>query len=36
MSAIVIVLIGFGAGLLTMTVVSMYKYFLKIWNNEYG
>jgi len=34
MSAMVMVLIGFGAGMLTMAVVNMYKIFLNHWNNE--
>jgi len=33
MSSLVVVLIGFVAGLLTMTVVSLYKWVLNIWNN---
>ena len=33
MPTIVVVLIGFGAGLLTMTVVSFYKWFLDVWNS---
>jgi len=30
MHAMVMILVGFGAGLLTMTVVSFYKWFLEI------
>ncbi len=33
MSTLVVVLIGFVAGLLTMTVVSLYKWVFNIWNN---
>jgi uncharacterized integral membrane protein len=33
MPAIVIVLVGFVAGLFTMAIVSFYKWFLKNWNN---
>jgi hypothetical protein len=33
MSSLVVVLVGFVAGLLTMTVVSLYKWVLNIWNN---
>jgi hypothetical protein len=32
MFTIVVVLIGFGAGILTMAIVSFYKWFLEIWN----
>jgi len=32
MPMIVMVLVGFVAGMLTMTVVSLYKWFLEIWN----
>ena len=32
MNAVAVVLIGFGAGILTMTIVSFYKWFLKMWN----
>ena len=32
MPAMVMVLIGFGAGMLAMTVVGLYKWFLEIWN----
>ena len=33
MPAIVVVIIGFGAGLLTMTVVSLYKWVLQVLSN---
>jgi hypothetical protein len=36
MPTIIVILIGFGAGLLTMTVVSFYKWFLEIWNGGIG
>lgn len=36
MPAIVVVLIGFGAGMLTMTVVSLYKWVLEMWNGGVG
>jgi hypothetical protein len=32
MPAMVMVLIGFGAGLLTMTIVSLYKWILEYFN----
>ena len=32
MPAIVVVLIGFGVGLLTMTVVGFYKWFFNMYN----
>jgi hypothetical protein len=32
MSPMVMVLVGFIAGLMTMTVVSLYKWVLKYWN----
>ena len=32
MPAMVVVLIGFGAGLLTMAVVSFYKWFFNMYN----
>jgi len=32
MPAIVMVLVGFVAGMLAMTLVSLYKWFLGIWN----
>ncbi len=35
MPAIVVVLIGFVAGLLTMTVVSLYKWVFNIWNSGF-
>jgi len=35
MPSLVVVLIGFVAGLLTMTVVSLYKYIVNIWNNGF-
>ena len=34
MPAMVVVLIGFGAGMLTMTVVNLYKWVLKTCNNN--
>jgi hypothetical protein len=34
MSSLVVVMIGFVVGLLTMTVVSLYKWVLNIWNND--
>jgi len=36
MNGMVMVLIGFGAGLLTMTVVSLYKWVIEIWNGGIG
>jgi len=33
MPAIVMVLAGFVGGLLTMTVVNLYKWFFQYWNN---
>lgn len=33
MPAIVIVLAGFVAGLFTMTIVSLYKWFFEAWNS---
>jgi len=33
MSAIVVVLVGFGAGLFTMIIVGLYKRVLQIWNS---
>lgn len=35
MPAIVVVLIGFVAGLLTMTIVSLYKWVMNIWNSGF-
>jgi len=35
MPAIVMVLIGFVAGLLTMTVVSLYKWVINFWNSGF-
>jgi hypothetical protein len=32
MFPIVMILVGFVAGLMTMTIVSLYKWFLKNWN----
>ncbi len=32
MPVIAMVLVGFVAGLFTMTIVSFYKWFLQIWN----
>jgi hypothetical protein len=29
------VLIGFVAGILTMTIVSLYKWFINIWNSGF-
>lgn len=34
MGPIVMVLIGFGAGLATMAIVSFYKKFLEYWHNN--
>jgi len=34
MPAIVMMLLGFGAGIFTMTIVNFYKWVLKTWNNE--
>lgn len=34
MPTIVMILVGFGAGLLTMTIVSFYKWFLEVWNSK--
>jgi len=34
MPPIVMAFIGFGAGLLTMTVVSFYKWVFKRWNKD--
>lgn len=36
MPAIVVVLIGFVAGMLTMTVVNLYKWVFNIWNSGFG
>lgn len=36
MSSIAIVLIGFGAGILTMTIVSLYRWIFEIWNGGVG
>jgi len=36
MSGAVVVLIGFGLGILTMTVVSLYKWVFNIWNSGFG
>jgi hypothetical protein len=33
MPGITIIILGFVAGMLTMTIISFYKWFLKIWNN---
>jgi hypothetical protein len=35
MSPMVVVLVGFGAGLMTMTIASLYKYVLKYWNEGF-
>jgi len=35
MSAMVVVLIGFVAGILTMTIVSLYKWVMNIWNSGF-
>jgi len=35
MNHLVMVLVGFGAGILTMTVLSLYKWVLEIWNNGF-
>jgi len=34
MSAIVMVLVGFGAGLFAMIIVSLYKWVSQVWNGE--
>jgi hypothetical protein len=34
MPSLVVVMIGFVVGLLTMTIVSLYKWVLNIWNND--
>lgn len=36
MPAMVVVLIGFGVGMLAMTVVSLYKWVLEIWNGGFS
>jgi CRISPR/Cas system CSM-associated protein Csm5 (group 7 of RAMP superfamily) len=36
MNEAVVVLIGFGAGILTMTVISLYKWVFNIWNSGFG
>ena len=36
MNLMVMVLIGFGAGMLTMTIVSLYKWVLEMWNGGIG
>jgi hypothetical protein len=36
MNPIVMVFIGFGAGIFTMTIVSVYKYILQFWNGGVG
>ncbi len=36
MPAIVMVIVGLTAGMLTMTVVSFYKWFLEMWNGGMG
>jgi hypothetical protein len=36
MSAIAMIIIGFVAGLLTMTIISFYKWFLDFWNRGLG
>jgi len=33
MSAIVMILIGFAAGVMVMTIVSFYRWFLQAWNS---
>jgi hypothetical protein len=35
MHPMVMILAGFGAGILTMTVLSFYKWALEIWNNGF-
>lgn len=35
MNGIVMVLIGFGAGIFTMTIVSLYKWIFEILNNGF-
>lgn len=36
MPAIVVVLMGFGAGLLTMAIVSLYKWALEVFNGGFN
>jgi hypothetical protein len=36
MSAIIVVIIGFGAGMLTMTVVNLYKWVFNLWKGGAG
>lgn len=36
MPAMVVVLIGFGAGMLTMTIVGLFKWFLEIWKGGFS
>jgi len=36
MPGMVMVLIGFIAGMLTMTIVSLYKWVLEMWNGGIG
>lgn len=36
MDFIVMVFIGFGAGMLTMTVINLYKWILEFWNGGIG
>jgi len=35
MNPIVMVLIGFIGGLMTMTIASLYKWVLKFWKNDF-
>ncbi len=35
MPGVVIILIGFVMGIMTMTIISLYKWVLKYWNNEF-
>jgi hypothetical protein len=34
MTSVGVVIVGFVAGLFTMSIVSFYKWFLKYWNNK--
>ena len=36
MHPFVMVLVGFGAGILTMTILSLYKWVLEFWNNGFS
>jgi len=35
MPALVMVLVGFVAGLFTMTIINLYKWVLEIWNSGF-